>query len=161
MRGRAAKTRAKPSATASSASAADEAHMPATLRAASRCRRYRVPKALRSPSRARSRSSSSLTREASVKLMKLKVSLMASPPAHETPVERPDDENPREFSHIPRLVTKRTCKEHDKCSQLGGDSASAAGGRTLGHRSGSSLPRARPRKWEASSAWGIAPRDPP
>src|SRR5947208_9291954 len=134
MRGRAAKTRAKPSATASSASAADEAHMPATLRAASRCRRYRVPNALRSPSRARSRSSSSLTREASVKLMKLKVSLMASPPAHETPVERPDDVNPHEFSHIPRLVTKGTEKERPGRSDLRENSASAAGGRTLVHR---------------------------
>src|SRR5918992_721470 len=125
---------ARPSATASSASAADEAHMPATLRAASRCRRYRVPKALRSPSLARSRSSSSLTREASVKLMKLKVLLMASPPAHETPVERPDDVNPHEFSHIPRLVTKGTEKERVRRSNLTGEPASAAGGRTLGHR---------------------------
>src|SRR5919206_4625452 len=111
MRGRAAKTRAKPSATASSASAAEEAHIPATLRAASRWRRYSVPKALRSPSRARSRSSSSLTDEASVRLMKLKVSLMAAPPPHETPVERPDDGNPQEFSHIPRFVTKGIEKE--------------------------------------------------
>src|SRR5919197_4637223 len=149
MRGRAAKTRAKPSATASSASAADEAHMPATLRAASRCRRYRVPKAERSPSRALSRGSSSLTREASVKLMKLKVSLMASPPAHETPVERPDDVNPHEFSHIPPNVTIGTEKERPLCSDVGrsnltGEPASAAGGRTLGHRRRTSLPRARP-----------------
>src|SRR5687767_8714415 len=156
MRGRAAKTRAKPSATASSASAADEAHMPATLRAASRCRRYRVPNALRSPSRALSRSSSSLTWEASVKLMKLKVSLMASPPAHETPVERPDDVNPHEFCHIPRNVTIGIEKERRACS-----AASAARGRTLEHRLQTSLPRARPREWEASSAWGIGPRDAP
>src|ERR687896_585433 len=131
MRGRAANTRAKPSATASSASAADEAHMPATLRAASRCRRYSVPNALRSPSRALSRSSSSLTGEASARLMKLKVSLMASPPAHETPVERPDDENPHEFSHIPRLVTKGTEKERARRSDSG-TSPPVAGGRTLG-----------------------------
>src|SRR5207245_11597556 len=73
-RGRATKTLAKPSATASSASAAEPAAVQATRHAASWWRRYRVPKARRSPWRAFTTSSLSLSSVAPVRSEALGVS---------------------------------------------------------------------------------------